>query len=169
MRSSNCAKGSQDRLACICICTSKSCDTKWLLKFATSIPPSWPGYDLLLIWNNLEGIVRCVKIKEVREITQNDETKSLLGSRSRTSYATEYFWPEAVGRFETSRAGGGGSSSSTQLYALTPQMFQMPFNFALFVDTSKPHCNLTVASVSVIDLWQCISRHHQAVLLHNAS
>ena len=54
--------------------------------------------------------------------------------------------------------GGGGGVGGDELifhsaiYALTSLMFQMPFNFALFVDTSKPHCNLTVASVSVIDL-----------------
>lgn len=50
------------------------------------------------------------------------------------------------------REGGGGGGTRYGLYPLTPQMFQIPFNFALFVDTSKPHCNLTVASVSVIDL-----------------
>ena len=53
------------------------------------------------------------------------------------------------------REGGGGGNElifHSAIYALTSLMFQMPFNFALFVDTSKPHCNLTVASVSVIDL-----------------
>jgi len=51
------------------------------------------------------------------------------------------------------REGGGDELIfHSVIYALTSLMFQMPFNFALFVDTSKPHCNLTVSSLSVIDL-----------------
>ena len=55
-------------------------------------------------------------------------------------------------RWSVLKREGGGGGTRYGLYPLTPQMFQIPFNFALFVDTSKPHCNLTVASVSVIDL-----------------
>ena len=49
------------------------------------------------------------------------------------------------------REGGGGELIfHSAIYALTSLMFQMPFNFALFVGISKPHCNLTVSSVGII-------------------
>ena len=100
MPSSNCAKDSRTVFKTIleeCICTSKSSDTKWLFKISYDHSAILANLTwVLLMWNNLEGIVGRVKIKEVRETTQNDGTKSLLGSKRRTSHATEHFSPEAI-------------------------------------------------------------------------
>ena len=79
--------------------------------------------------------------------------------RNEESYATEHFWPEAAERFETWGGKGGNGLIFHSAIRIDPS--DVP-KCPLILRCSLAQANLfsifTVSSVSVIDLWHCISR-----------
>ena len=80
--------------------------------------------------------------------------------RNEESYAAEHFWPEAAERFETWGGKGGGGNRLIFHSAIRIDPSDVP-KCPLILRCSLVQANLfsifTVSSVSVIDLWQCIS------------